>query len=41
MPIFKNFTETKFEDILHKIKTEKIEKNNNLITEGEEEINFI
>ena len=41
VPIFKNFTETKFEDILHKIKTEKIEKNNNLITEGEEEINFI
>ena len=36
VPIFKNFTETKFEDILHKIKTEKIEKNNNLITEGEE-----
>jgi len=36
VPIFKNFTETKFKDILHKIKTEKIEKNNNLITEGEE-----
>ena len=36
VPIFKNFTEKKFEDILHKIKTEKIEKNNNLITEGEE-----
>ena len=36
VPIFKNFTETKFENILQKIKTEKIEQNKNLITEGEE-----
>ena len=36
VPIFKNFTESKFENILEKIKTEKIEKGKNLITEGEE-----
>ena len=36
VPIFKNFTDSKFENILQKIKTEKIEKGKNLITEGEE-----
>ena len=36
VPIFRNFTDSKFEEILQKIKTEKIEKNQNLITEGEE-----
>ena len=36
IPIFKDFTESKFQNILQKIKTQKIEKNNNLITEGEE-----
>ena len=36
VPIFKNFTDSKFENILQKLKTQKIEKNKNLITEGEE-----
>ena len=36
IPIFKDFTESKFQNILQKIKTQKIEKNNNLITEGDE-----
>ena len=34
--IFKNFTDKKYEEILQKFKIEKIEKNHNLITEGEE-----
>ena len=36
IPIFKNFTETKYENILQKLNIEKIQKSNNLITEGEE-----
>ena len=36
IPIFKNFTESKFEDILQKIQSQIIEKGQNLITEGEE-----
>ena len=34
--IFKNFTESKYEDILQKIKSKKIIKGKNLIKEGEE-----
>ena len=36
VPLFKNFSESKYENILEKIKTQKINKNQNLITEGEE-----
>ena len=36
VPIFKNFTDSKFQNILEKIKTKKIEKGTNLITEGKE-----
>ena len=36
VPLFKNFTESKLENILKKIKTEKIKKNDKLITEGQE-----
>ena len=40
VPIFRNFTEVKFEDILKKLKIEKIPKGKNLITEGEEGTKF-
>ncbi len=36
IPIFKNFTETKYENILQKLNIEKIQKSDNLIREGEE-----
>ena len=36
VPIFKNFTDSKFQNILEKIKTKKIEKGTDLITEGKE-----
>ena len=36
VPIFKNFTDSKFQNILEKIKTKKIEKGSDLITEGKE-----
>ena len=40
VPIFRNFTDSKFENILQKLKNEKISKGKNLITEGEEDTKF-
>ena len=40
VPIFRNFTEEKFDNILQKIKIDKIQKGENVITEGEEGTKF-
>ena len=40
VPIFRNFTEEKFDNILQKIKIDKIPKGENAITEGEEGTKF-